>query len=104
LVPLLREQGVMINPERPLVIYENMSIQLDALSMTAPELDPGEQHLDIQGKRGDVRLSFLIRDGGRVNGKGFKKLVVGGLKPYEADAAEALVSHYLAVKAAYPGA
>ncbi len=101
LVPLLQKQGVMINPDRPLVIYENMSIQLDSLEMTTPELEPGQQHLEIQGKRGTVQLDFLVRDGGHVLGRGFKRLVVGGLKPYEATAAESLVAGYMAAKVAY---
>ena len=38
LVPLLAEQGVMIHPERPMVIYESMSIDLDRLDITRPVL------------------------------------------------------------------
>ncbi|MDX1346390.1 MAG: DUF3581 family protein, partial [Sedimenticolaceae bacterium] len=38
LVPLMQEQDVMINPERPLVIYESMSVDLERLDITNPEL------------------------------------------------------------------
>ncbi|MBF0255995.1 MAG: DUF3581 domain-containing protein [Gammaproteobacteria bacterium] len=101
LVPLLRDQGVMINPERPLVIYESMSVRLDHLDFADPELEHAAHRLEVNGKRGDVRLAFNIRANGKQVGQGFKKLVVSGLKPFDAEVTEQLVSNYLGNKASY---
>ena len=38
LIPLMAEKGVMINPERPLIIYESMEIDLLRLDIHEPEL------------------------------------------------------------------
>ena len=42
LVPLLAEQNVMINPERPVVMYESMNIDLDRLDIQALALETAE--------------------------------------------------------------
>jgi hypothetical protein len=101
LVPLLRDQRVMINPERPLVIYESMSVRLDHLDFSEPELEHAEHRLEVKGKRGDVRLAFSIKANGVVVGQGFKKLLVSGLKPYDEAVTQGLMASYLRQKAAY---
>lgn len=101
LVPLLRDQGVMINPDRPLVIYESMSVRLDHLDWAEPRLDHAEHRLEVKGKRGDVRLAFTIHADGRQVGKGFKKLVVSGLKPYAEAPTKQLMQDYMLQKASY---
>ncbi|MEO5343168.1 MAG: DUF3581 domain-containing protein [Gammaproteobacteria bacterium SHHR-1] len=101
LVPLLREQGVMINPERPLVIYESMSVRLDHLDFSEPKLEHAEHRLEVKGKRGDVRLAFSIKADGVTVGQGFKKLLVSGLKPYDEAVTQGLMESYLRQKAAY---
>ncbi len=101
LVPLLREQDVMINPERPLVIYESMSVRLDHLDFANPELEHAEDRLEVKGKRGDVRIAFNIKANGVQVGQGFKKLLVSGLKPYEDAVTQKLMDDYLQKKSGY---
>lgn len=101
LLPLLQSQGVMINPDRPLVIYESMSIQLDHLNFSGPVLEDADHELRVNGKRGDVRLMFTIHGQDGPVGRGFKKLVVSGLKPYQESAAQQVVADYLANKRDY---
>lgn len=104
LVPLMEAHQVMINTERPLVIYESMAIRLDRLQAADLQLQLGDAHLAVDGKRGDVRLEFdLICDGEKA-GSGEKTMVMSGLRPYQADRMQALVEEYQARKAAYvPG-
>ncbi len=101
LVPLLTEQGVMLNPDRPLVIYERMAFELDRLDIHTPGLVPGESTLEVNGKRGNVRLDFTIESGGEEVGHGHKQLVVSGLQPYAKDRVQAVVEDYLARKARF---
>ena len=101
LLPLLQSEGVMINPDRPLVIYESMSIQLDRLNFALPVLEHAEHKVKIKGKRADVRLAFDILAEGRSVGAGFKKLVVSGLKPYDEQIANQVVEDYLLSKMTY---
>lgn len=104
LVPLLREHGVMINSERPLVIYEQMSINVSRLNLAGPWLEPARHEVRIEGKRAEVSLGFRIFDTAGELGKGAKKLVVGGLKPYDEAVSEQLIREYLSRKAEYRSA
>jgi hypothetical protein len=101
LVPLMRAHDVMINPQRPLVIYEGMSFDLEHPDIREPELELGSSSLIVNGKRGDVSLDFVIRAGGRAVGTGAKKLVLSGLRPYDDAMMQALVDEYAESKAAY---
>ncbi|MCG6658473.1 DUF3581 domain-containing protein [Halomonas campisalis] len=101
LKPLLEAQGVMFNPRRPLVIYDSMGFSLERLDLRAPELQLVDSTLEVNGKRGDVRLEFSILDAGEVVGSGSKKLVVSGLCDYDAAAMEAIVAEFYRLKAAY---
>ncbi len=94
LVPLMKAQGVMINPGRPLVIYEGMDIELDTLDFSRPELSLADSTLTAQGKRGKVRLEFSIRADGKTIGAGSKRMVLSGLQPYDADKLQALIDAY----------
>ena len=98
LVPLMAEHQLMINPDRPLIIYESMSIELERLDFTAPRLELSGARLDIDGKRGDAHLEFAVKSGDEVVGRGAKSMVLSGLRPYAADSIEALVSNYMARK------
>lgn len=101
LVPLMAQHKVMINPERPLVIYESMSLELDRLDLVDPQLEPSESTLSVNGKRGDARLRFRISAGGQTVGSGFKALVLSGLREYDEAAVQEMVRQYDASKAAY---
>lgn len=98
LVPLMAEQNVMINIERPLVIYESMSFDFDHLHFSKPTLRLAETTLDVRGKRGDALLTFeILSDGERV-GTGVKKLVLSGLREYEQAVMDRMVQGYADLK------
>ena len=96
LVPLLQEQGVMINIERPMVIYERMEFELERLDIPKVDLRLAESTLQVDGKRGDVRLTFEFLCGETVIGTGCKRLLLSGLRPYQQDGMDRLVDAYLA--------
>jgi hypothetical protein len=96
LVPLMAERRVMINPERPLVIYESMSFELRSLAIAAPTLELIDSQLQVQGKRGEARLSFQIRAGGQAIGTGLKTLLLSGLREYDEALVGQLVEEYAA--------
>lgn len=98
LVPLMAEHGLMVNPERPLIIYESMSIELDSLTFDTPRLELTNARLDIQGKRGDAHLRFAVMSGNRIIGHGAKSMVLSGLRPFVPDEIETLVNDYMARK------
>jgi len=95
LVPLMEAHSVMINPARPLIIYENMEIHLDRLDLADPELKLSGTCFTINGKRGEVQLKFTLHDNGEVIGKGTKNMVLGGLRPFNADQMHTIVDDYL---------
>jgi hypothetical protein len=101
LVPLMAEHRVMINPDRPLVIYESMSFDLTTLDFQQPALEQTGSSLDVQGKRGTAQLHFAIRADGKTVGTGFKQLILSGLREYQADTMQQVVDEYEDRKAAY---
>lgn len=94
LMPLMQQHQVMINPERPLVIYESMSFDLTTLDFVEVNLSLVQQALKIDGKRGDVTLHFELHSGASLVGTGIKTLVMGGLRAYEADQAQQMCAAY----------
>ena len=101
LVPLMRENNVMINTERPLVIYDHMRISLDTLDIDSVGLMLADKIFRLYGKRGDVALNFDLRCNGETVGKGQKKMVLSGLREYEQDKIDELVRLYNERKQAY---
>jgi hypothetical protein len=101
LVPLMAEHKVMINPARPLVIYEGMSLNLERLDFSNPELELSKSSLQVSGKRGDAELHFNITDAGRAVGTGIKKLVLSGLREYEEAAMQGMCDKYHSFKENY---
>jgi len=101
LVPLMAQHEVMINPERPLVIYESMVISLDQLTFNNPTLELNQASLAVDGKRGDAKLQFDIMDGGQRIGRGEKNMVLSGLRSYEEDKLQQLVEIYNSRKEGY---
>ena len=101
LVPLMAEQQVMINTTRPLVIYESMLFEFESLNFTRPELSAIENTLDIKGKRGDARFHFQVNSEGKTVGKGFKKILISGMRDYNHEVIQAFTEQYLALKATY---
>jgi hypothetical protein len=101
LVPLMEQHQVMINAARPLVIYESMSFDLQRLDVIDLDLELVDSTLTIDGKRGNAELHFRFFSDGQTIGAGVKKLVLSGLRDYQADAMQDLVNRFNSRKAAY---
>lgn len=101
LVPVMREAGVMINPARPMVMYQSMRIELDAMAPGALTLRSSEHQFDVNGKRGDMYLHFDILSAEQVIGRGCKHMLLSGLRPFEEAAMTALTHAYDQSKARF---
>ncbi|MGB1298002.1 MAG: DUF3581 family protein [Psychrobium sp.] len=101
LVPLMEKENAMINPARPLVIYENMSIDLDRLDIANPTLEVTNTELQVNGKRGRAILQFVFKDGDEVVGRGEKLMALSGLREFDAAVINAVVEDYNERKKAY---
>jgi len=95
LVPLMAEKNVMFNPQRPLVIYESMSLQLETLELEQPSVELAGTSLDVDGKRGNAEFKFNLVDGGKIVGTGVKTLILSGLREYQQEAIDLMVATYL---------
>jgi hypothetical protein len=101
LVPLMQENNVMINTERPLVIYDHMRISLDTLDIDSVELKMTSSKFRLYGKRGDVALNYDISCNDEVVGRGQKKMVLSGLREYDQGKIDALVETFSGLKSRY---
>lgn len=101
LVPLLEEQGLMLNRKRPLVIYENMSLHFDRLPTRSPHLEFVGGEFIPNGKRGVALLKFNVSENGQVIGKGQKRMVLGSLLPYEKAESDMLIDNYEGCRQAF---
>lgn len=94
LVPLWREHSVMINPARPMVIYQSMHLEFDRLDLSQVQLEAAGASMEVDGKRGQVTLRFVFKDGGQVIGRGEKTMVLSGLREYDESAVQGVVDYY----------
>ena len=94
LVPLMQDKKVMINPARPLVIYESMAFDLERTDFDSVNLTLIESRLDVEGKRGDVTLSFSIQDDKGPIGTGVKTLILSGLREYDEEGMQSMLDRY----------
>lgn len=101
LVPMLAKENVMFNIDRPLVIYESMTLTMLELNVETPRLEMLEPKMEVNGKRATAYLHFQIISADKQVGYGFKKLAVSGLRPYEDQPMQAFVDEYLARKNGY---
>ncbi|WP_432461055.1 DUF3581 family protein [Agarivorans sp. QJM3NY_25] len=101
LVPLLKEQGLMLNRKRPLVIYENMSLHLDRLPSASPHLEFAGGEYIPNGKRGVALLRFTISENGQAIGTGQKRMVLGSLLPYQQSESDLLIANYEGCRQAF---
>ena len=101
LVPLLAKEQVMFNIDRPLVIYESMTLKFHHVNFKTPKLETLEPVMEVNGKRATTYLHVQINDGDEVVGSGFKKLAVSGLRAYESQPMQDFVDEYLARKNSY---
>jgi len=98
LVPLMKQHNVMINPQRPLVIYESMAFEFSDLDFESLTINLEDTSLEVDGKRGTAQLHFSLKQGERQIGSGTKYLVLSGLREYEEEAIQAMCDEYLASK------
>lgn len=123
LVPLMRGAGTMINPARPMVIYKNMSIDLNdsaaGLFKQSAEAQCSElkesidgqltlelagSEINVDGRKGQVQLMFNIEVAGESIGTGEKNLVLSGMREYDEEAMQVTVDEYNQRRHSYPGA
>jgi len=101
LVELMQEEGMMLNPARPMVIYDLMKISFDKFADTAPEVVLTSRKFDVDGKRGLVTMNFDIQANGESVGKGEKQIIMSGLREYEQSGIDTIVNDYETAKARY---
>lgn len=101
LVPLLERENVMFNLNRPLVIYESMTLSFDHLDFQQASVEMLEPKIEVNGKRATAFLHFQIKADGAIVGTGFKKLAISVPSTYEAEPMRAFVDEYLARKNDY---
>ena len=97
----MKENHTMINTERPLVIYDHMRISLDTLDIDSVTLKHTDSIFRIYGKRGDVALNYELSCNGEPIGKGQKKMVLGGLREYDQEKIDELVTSFEETRQAY---
>lgn len=93
-VPLMESKNVMINTKKPLVIYDNMSLEFFTQDLKKPKLKAGGAALEVNGKRGKVTLNFIYTDDGREVGKGQKTMILSGLRPYSQDDIDKMIAEH----------
>lgn len=101
LVPLMAKEKVMINISRPFVIYESMTLEFDHLNFTDPQVEMLDPELQVNGKRANAFFKFQIKSGDKVVGKGFKKIIISGVREYEEKPMQEFVDKYLSRKEIY---
>jgi len=101
LVKLMTENNVMINPARPMVMYQSMEINLERLDIKSLSLKLAQTRLSIEGKRGDAWLEFDLISEDEVVGHGKKHMLLSGLREYCQDNVDAMVAQYKESKRKY---
>lgn len=101
LVPLMEDNDVMINPDRPLVIYERMAIHFNHFNFNDLTLKMSFSEMTVEGKRGNVSLRFILQSNDEVVGTGSKNMVLSGLRSYEEEKISLLAQVYNTRKADY---
>ncbi len=99
IIPLMGQQNVMINPQRPMVMYESMAIELSDLDATDVNLSFAEPSFSYTGKRGRILLPFVLTSHGREIGRGEKRMLVSGIKAYDQATVDELIAFYNSRKA-----
>ncbi len=95
IVPLMSEQNVMINPDRPLVIYESMSLELDTLEIDGIDLELSNKSLQVNGKRGNLTLEYDLLSNGKKIGQGCKRMVLSGLREFDKSRMDEVTDTYI---------
>ncbi len=101
IIELMKKEDAMINTRKPMVIYDQMKLSLEAFSESAPEVLLKDCDFDVTGKRGMVTMNFDIQADGESIGTGEKQIIMSGLRPYAQDDIDYLVDTYNASRNAY---
>lgn len=101
LIKLMAENNVMINPARPMVMYQCIKINLERLDIKTLSLQLAQTSLSIEGKRGDAWLEFDLISEGEVVGHGKKHMLLSGLREYCQDNIDTMVDQYKESKSNY---
>ena len=99
LKPLMESHGVMFNPDRPMVMYESMSVAINKQDNLQPDLELNKADLEVAGKRGNVTLSYHLMSDGSSVGEVSKRLMLGGLREYCPEAMAGIVEEFYRLKA-----
>jgi len=95
LQPLMADQGVMFNLERPLVIYDSMAFTLHApVPASGLAMALSDRRLEVDGRRAVATLEFAISADGVSIGDGVKRLLIGGLQTYDGVRVQAFIDAY----------
>jgi hypothetical protein len=97
--PLLAEAGVMFNPQRPFLVYDGMNLAMDRAPGAGLEVRPVDASLTVNGKRADVQFDYQLIDADGTPGTASKRMVVSGLRAYDAEAMAAVIAAYQARRA-----
>jgi len=101
LVKLMADNNVMINPARPMIMYESMSIHLEDVAFDEISLSLAESKLVLDGKRGTADLIFDLISNGKKIGSGKKHMLLSGLREYDQAVIDEIVEGYSKTKADY---
>lgn len=112
LVPLMKANDVVIHPTRPLVIYRSMQIELNDAGMEffQDSADTGtesldltlvDSHLAVNGKKAEADLQFEILNASIGLGSGSKRMLLGGLRPYDQSTVDDIVTRYNSWRESY---
>ncbi len=94
LVSLMQQENVMINLDRPMIIYESMEIKLETLDLNHLKLELHESSFDVTGKRGRVCLQFDILSADEKVGCGKKYMLLSGLREYDQSKIDIMIADY----------
>jgi len=94
IIKLMKEQGMMINTKKPMVIYDQMSLSLNNFSERAPDVLLKECDFKVTGKRGMVTMNFDIVAENETIGTGEKQIIMSSLRPYMQEDIDYLVDAY----------
>lgn len=94
LQPLMQQHNVMINTQRPLVIYESMALEFTQLPQQKVDLSLTDSSLLVEGKRGNVLLQFSLSESGKVIGSGEKRMILSNLMPYDDIQMSQMITEY----------
>ena len=100
---LMAEHSVMINPTRPMVMYESISIDLKRLDVGAITLKLAKSSLVVNGKRGEADLAFDLYADGEVIGHGKKHMLLSSLRAYCPEKMQELKDRYNGFKETFTG-